>query len=155
MLSLRHVVLSLFVLCLCGGAATAQVFQVGAARRDITPPTGSSHYRGASTGVHDPLYARALVLREGDESAALVICDLSNITRDLSLAVRRRISEQTGIPYAHSSVTGTHTHTGPRYQRRAGDPAQQSGSEGPDSYGAYLIEQIVGAAVDAAKAVRA
>ena len=52
----------------------------GVAVVDITPPIG---YRmegyfseRPSTGTHDPLQAKAIVLRQGDEQAALVVCDL-------------------------------------------------------------------------------
>lgn len=152
--------LSVIGLWLCGWAMAAEVFHIGAARRDITPPPGSSHYRGTSSGVHDPLYARALVLRQGDERGALVICDLSGISRDLSIAVRQRISEQTGIPFANISITGTHTHTGPRYQGEVSEylqkraSAQVTSESREKNYGAHLIEQVVGAAVDASKTAR-
>lgn len=143
MVSIRHLICILFVTAGWGAMVLAQALEVGAARRDITPPEGSSHYRGESSGAHDPLFARALVLRQGEETGALVICDLISIARDLSVKARSRIAEDTGIPYTNVSITGTHTHTGPRYHPR-------SPSDVPDEeYYAHLIEEIVGAAVDA------
>lgn len=156
-LSRYFVLFTLVSSCFCMPAFSADGLQVGAARRDITPPAGSSHYRGKSSGAHDPLYARALVMRQGEEKAALVICDLSGISRDLSVVARRRISQETGIPYANISMTGTHTHAGPRYQDAVAEYVKKRprASEGGDEgYGAQLIEQIVAAAVDASKAAR-
>ena len=49
----------------------AAEFRVGTAKAHITPPIGARMYgygaRGTnvSTGVHDPLFARVLVVKEG------------------------------------------------------------------------------------------
>lgn len=88
----------------------------GAAQIDITPKEpGYPHYRGPSTGVSDPLYAKAMVLRSGNQHMALVVCDLLWIERDLSSKVRMQVSQHTDIPYANILISGTHTHTGPAY----------------------------------------
>ena len=41
-----------------------------------------------STGVKDPLLAKALVLRQGDVRAAIVCCDLIGVPRAIALAAR-------------------------------------------------------------------
>ncbi|MEM6704720.1 MAG: hypothetical protein AAF690_18515, partial [Acidobacteriota bacterium] len=51
-------------------SAGAQPLRAGAARVEITPPLGGAMYgygarQGVSAGVHDPLYARAVVLSAG------------------------------------------------------------------------------------------
>ena len=56
--------------------AQRAVFLAGASTVNITPPLGYPHYRGESTGANDSLYARALVLKQGENTVALVICDL-------------------------------------------------------------------------------
>ncbi len=97
----------------------AEELQAGVAVVDITPPTG---YRMAgyfnerfNTGTHDPLQAKALVLRQGDERAALVFCDLVGIAPDVSERARELAAKKTGIPAANILITATHSHTGPLY----------------------------------------
>ena len=89
--------------------------RAGASTVNITPPFGYPHYRGESTGANDSLYARALVLKQGENTVALVICDLLWVERSLSSSVRLLVSEKTGIPYSNIIIAGTHTHTGPAY----------------------------------------
>ena len=86
---------------------------------DITPPLG---YRMAgyfaerlNTGTHDPLFAKALVFRQGDRQAALVFCDLVGVPRAVASRARERASAATGIPVANIAVAATHSHTGPLY----------------------------------------
>jgi neutral ceramidase len=97
----------------------AAELQAGVAVVDITPPLG---YRMAgyfnerlNTGTHDPLQAKALVLGQGDERAALVFCDLVGIARSVSERARRLAAEKTGIPAPNILVAATHSHTGPLY----------------------------------------
>ncbi len=96
-----------------------QQLQAGAAVTDITPPIG---YRMCgyfnerlSTGVLNPLHAKALVLRQGDTRAALVFCDLIGISADVSKRARGQAEQQTGIPADNILLAGTHSHTGPLY----------------------------------------
>jgi len=95
--------------------AQGTVFLAGASTVNITPPLAYPHYRGESIGVHDSLYAKALVIKQGENTVAIVICDLLWIERSLSSSVRLQISEKTGIPYSNIIIAGTHTHTGPAY----------------------------------------
>ncbi len=90
-------------------------FKIGIGLGEITPEVGSPHYRGVSTGVDSPLFAKAIVFSQGDTKAALVLCDLIRITRELSCIVKERASKETGIPFQNISITASHIHTGPRY----------------------------------------
>ncbi len=112
-----------------GGVATAvddskcpsvSPLLVGIYRVDITPPVGDVHYRGTSTAVADPLWAKVLYLSQGDVQAALVFCDVISVRYDLAQSIRRQAAEATGIPAEHIAVAATHTHTG------------RFASEGPD-----------------------
>lgn len=127
---------------------------IGVSEVDITPPVGYDQYRGTSTGVHDPLFAKAIVFQQEDEQAALVVCDLISITRDLSIEVRSMVSDQTGIPYSNIIVAATHTHTGPRHhagineyisRKRSGDLT----SSDEESYEASLLNGIVESIIEA------
>src|SRR5690606_38452495 len=95
-------------------AQTGEMY-AGLAQVDITPPAGYSHYRGVSTGVHDPLFAKAVVLGKGDQRMALVVCDLLWIERKLSSEVRLLVSQEINIPYSNIIIAGTHSHTSPSY----------------------------------------
>jgi hypothetical protein len=102
-----------------GAPSSAEELKAGVAVREITPP---ANYRMSgyfserlSTGVHDPLKAKALVLVQGTESAALVFCDLSGIAAEVSARARASASRRTGIPAANILIAATHSHTGPMY----------------------------------------
>lgn len=68
-----------------------------------------------STGTSNPLRAKAVVLRQGNESAALVSCDIIGLCPDVSLRARKLASAETGIPAENILLAATHSHTGPLY----------------------------------------
>lgn len=122
-------------------------FEVGAAAADITPPmnfpiSGYYHER-LSTGVIDPLLAKALVFRQGDETAALVVCDVIELLAPLTDPIRDKAAEATGIPREKIIVTATHTHTGPFFGEKSKE------------YEKTLIARCVEAIVEAQKNLRA
>ncbi len=92
-------------------------FRAGAARIDITPPTGFALWGYAarkdtpSTGVLDPLQARALVLAVGQHRLALVSLDLGRAPTRASTAVIRQQVQKAGIGTLF--LVGSHTHNGP------------------------------------------
>jgi neutral ceramidase len=131
----------------------------GVAVTDITPPVGYRHYRGTSTGVHDPLQAKALVFRQGDREAALVVADLTSVTQGLSAEVRTLASERTGIPYDNIIVAASHTHTGPEYREEMEAYVQRkrAGKLTPEDEQGYLpqlIRSVAQAIIDADAAAR-
>jgi len=91
----------------------------GLAVIDITPPVPyrmSGYFNERlSTGTSNPLHAKAIVLRQGKERAALVFCDIIGLSLDVSSRVRRQVAEQTGIPAGNILIAATHSHTGPLY----------------------------------------
>ena len=100
---------------LAAAALAADSFRAGAATSNITPPLGSMIIGGfvpfPSTGVHDELHARCLVLDDGKTKLALVVCDLLGMHRSVSLEARRLIEDATGIPPANVAISCTHTHS--------------------------------------------
>ena len=99
---------------------------VGSASVAITPPVetpmdGYFDRQGGSQGVHDDLYARALVFDDGRTRAALVSCDLIHVDGYLMAAVRQQAAEATGIPAEHIMVAAIHTHAGPAGLRQGMD----------------------------------
>jgi len=113
--------------CTVAPRDTTASLQAGVAAIDITPTVGDVHYRGASTGVLDPLMAKAIVFRQGPEQAALVMCDVIGISFDQSDAVRKLAAEKTGIPYENICIAATHTHTGRFSEKAANEMVQKIG----------------------------
>ncbi|MBI5508803.1 MAG: neutral/alkaline non-lysosomal ceramidase N-terminal domain-containing protein [Deltaproteobacteria bacterium] len=62
-------------------------------------------------GVHDPVWARALVLRQGDTTIALVALDAIGYFFDEVAAIRASLDPALGIDLL--LVSSTHTHQGP------------------------------------------
>jgi sugar phosphate isomerase/epimerase len=100
------------------GRPTAEL-RAGVAVIDITPPIGyrmsGYFYERLSTAVMNPLHAKAIVLRQQDQSAALVFCDLIGLSREVTSRARKQASEKTGIPPENILIVATHSHTGPLY----------------------------------------
>jgi neutral ceramidase len=100
-------------------SATTRQLQAGVAVADITPPVG---YRMCgyfnerlSTGVLNPLHAKALVLRQGGTRAALVFCDIIGLSPEVSKRARAQVEQELGIPAENVLLAATHSHTGPLY----------------------------------------
>jgi hypothetical protein len=101
-------------------SSRAADLQAGLAVVDITPPVpyrmcGYFNER-LSTGVHDPLCAKALVLRQGDRQLAMVYCDLVGVSADISIRAREAAEKKTGIAKDSILIACTHTHTGPLFR---------------------------------------
>nr|MBI1232428.1 hypothetical protein [Cytophagales bacterium] len=86
----------------------------GAAQVDTTPPLGTvingdfvTHY---ATFVHDPLHAKALVLRKGQTTIALVVVDICVMGQELLDYTKGLITMEHGIPASHQMISSTHTH---------------------------------------------
>ena len=101
---------------LCSANAQAQL-RAGAAVESITPPQGipmaGYYHKRESTGVHDDLYSRALVLEQDGTEVALISLDLVSTRREFVEQARRLIEARSGIPAANVMISSTHTHTAP------------------------------------------
>ena len=88
-------------------------FVAGTAEVIITPPVGAPLLGTIqrSTGVHDDLYARALVLSAGKERIAILCFDLIGMDFTLADEIRKAIREQTEI--TTTLLNCTHTHSAP------------------------------------------
>ena len=127
-ISLLFFLISIFTIgCAVATRDTTASLQAGVAAIDITPTVGDVHYRGSSTGVLDPLMAKAIVFHQGQEQAALVLCDVIGISFDQSDAVRKLVAEKTGIPYENICIAATHTHTGRFSEKAANEMVQKIG----------------------------
>ncbi len=102
--------------------AAERTFSAGAATADLTPQTGVSldgpiSKPGPARGVHDPLTARALVLKLGETCILIVVNDMCLIDRDVYDEAKRIVEQQTGIPIQNQLMSATHSHATPRVVR--------------------------------------
>jgi hypothetical protein len=125
--------------------------EVGFGKASITPDldrhvvwmAGYGNDRRA-TGVHDSLWARAVVLSEGATKLALVSVDLVGLQRPAVMQVRARLPG-----YRHVLVASTHNHEGPDVIGLWGPSRLESGVD--PAYVEFVVDRIV-EAVQAAEA---
>jgi len=130
-------------------ANTAQAeLRAGAAKASIVPPfptmMGGFFDRLENfKGVHDEVFARALVLDNGQTQIVVIGSDLTDVSADITRQTRENISKKTGIPPKHVLVSCTHNHSAPSIYTpgRFGDPNKKLVD--------YLVEQFTKAALEA------
>ena len=102
-------------------ALPAGALDVGVASCDITPDVvghkvplaGYGARKGRpSTGVHDPLHAKVLFLRDGKKSMALVTCDLRSVTPQIKQQALQKAADL-GLTPDTLFLCASHTHDGP------------------------------------------
>ena len=114
---------------------------------DITPKLWPIYLRGSffkkeAYSAHDPLHARAIVLKDGETRLAMVIVDSCLISRGNLDQAKRKASDVTGIPTSHMLVAATHTHSAPHdYARYDTEPEH--------AYVKQLIEGIAQSIIQA------
>lgn len=91
----------------------------------ITPRVGSEmagygSREAPSTGVHDELYSRALVVEGDDAIWALSANEICFFSEPTVTRIRERVAERTPIPADDVFLCTVHTHSGP-YDDRAED----------------------------------
>ena len=83
---------------------------------DITPPLGGflwGHYAKVfANTVYDRLYAKALVVEDGGELAAIVEVDACSVPADMHDFVTKRVFEYTGITPDRVCLSCNHSHAG-------------------------------------------
>jgi neutral ceramidase len=136
---------AMMVLALCGAAemtllaasAAEAPLMAGVATVDITPEPGQmlwgySNRTHGATGTLDPLMAKAVVLRAGDQSVAIVSLDLGRTPEESVLAkVRDETKARCGV--SNLFVTASHTHHA---------PAMESTADRPNPYADKVGQQI-------------
>jgi neutral ceramidase len=133
---------ALLLLAVILGSSAADL-RIGAAEVPITPlagvPLAGYYSLRTSDGSLDPLFAKALVFECDGTKAAIVVCDLITMPRDVTIAARELIEKETGIPRDNVMIAATHTHTAPVLQRKAArDDFDGSSSEPSRQYSAEL-----------------
>jgi hypothetical protein len=153
-LAMRQLFLSVVMPCLIvatsHGFADAAELRVGAAVEVITPAVGAplaGYFEDrAAAGVHDDLHAKAIVLERDGIKAAMVVCDLLTLPRDVVVEARTLIAEKPGIPGDRVMISATHTHTGPIVLGLTGeDPLKGDGASITVNFRKSLPEMIADA----------
>ncbi len=68
---------------------------------------------GPALALHDPLFARAMVLEHDGAHVAMCIVDLCAISEETVQSVRERVAAQTAIRRDQVFIAATHTHSAP------------------------------------------
>jgi hypothetical protein len=130
------------------GPKSSNIFRAGAATSNITPKIGTSINGGMGdqtvTDVHDELYARCIVLDDGQTRLAIVVSDLCMVSREVLDKAKLRAHEETKIPVENMLMSATHTHS-------AGTAAPIFQSDADMDYLIFLSERIADAVIRANK----
>ena len=100
--------------------------KAGSATANITPPLGTAIPGGFraryAENVDDELFAKAVVIDNGETRIAMVTCDLIAVTEKMVNCAKQRIADRCGISPEHVMVNATHTHTAVAIANLLGTP---------------------------------
>ena len=102
-----------------GGPSLARAgdLKAGASSVLITPKVGTPmagyYFERKSEGIHDDLFAKAVVVERDGVRAAIVSLDLISTSRGTVEDARAEIERTTKIPGRNVLIGATHAHTGP------------------------------------------
>lgn len=129
----------------------------GAHKVNITPPigfplAGYGNREKGSEGLDDELYAKALVLDDGNTKVPIVTTDLIAVSPSFVASVRQRVERKTGIPATNVMVCASHTHFGPALKHLVYLPQEAQA----EFHGAYVenASRLIAGAVQLADASR-
>jgi len=137
--------------------AAESTFQAGASAVDVSPQKLPAIRNGMFLQAvwarnSDPLYARSLVLDDGNESIVLCVVDSCMLPMDVCDAIKALVTERTGIPLDHILISATHTHSAPSAM------AMCLGTGKDEEYTKFLIPKVaegIAAALGKRKPARA
>ena len=97
------VAIGLAMVCIWASNIEAASLRAGVAVRNITVDTPTKN-------VHDPLYAKALVLDDGPTKAVIICVDIGSASDTLVAEVRQRVQEELGINQKNVLLNASHNH---------------------------------------------
>src|SRR5215471_17130640 len=130
-------------------AAESGALKVGAAKVDITPSpdsalpmSGYADRKEGFQGIHDHIYARAIVVSDGVKFAAIVTWELIGVPNAAWETLSQSIARETGIPVEYQLIAAVHDHSAP-------EPFGMDGNDSPMS--AAYTKQVENASVEAVR----
>jgi neutral ceramidase len=133
-------------------AAEGGTLEAGAAKIDITPSadaalpmSGYADRKQGFRGIHDHIYARAIVLGDGSRLAAVVAWELIGVPNPVWEDLSGRIARETGIPSEYLLLCAVHDHSAPA-------PFGMYGNDSPKS--AAYTKQVEDATVEVIRKAR-
>ena len=101
--------------CMASLPVTAGALRAGAAKVDITSTQDEFPYTAPRertyVGIHDQVYARALVLDDGKQRAAIVMVEVTKLPDPV--AIVKSVAREINAPETNVIVAATHTHNVP------------------------------------------
>ena len=138
--------------------------KIGFAKKEITPPRGLElgGYAGyrPNSGVHDPLYSKAIVLEQDGIRYGLVVLDLMCADESLCQRIAAAVAPL-GIAKHHLIVSAIHSHAAPAGVFPAEGPLARINEaivpENPDfpAYMQKVVDAAAAACMDAAAGLEA
>src|SRR5262245_4523947 len=114
----------------------------------ISPPIGAplagfAARQGVATGIHDDLYARALVLANEQTAIAFVSVDVLALPQYFIECVRAEINARTGVRPESVMIASTHTHAGPVTITTFFNPDESLDPHYMDRLAEAIVESVV------------
>jgi hypothetical protein len=106
--------------------------------------------KAAAKGIHDDLWARTMIIDDGNSRLALVAVDVIGIFHPMVIDIREMIPSEIGITYL--VITSTHTHAGPDLLGLWGNSVIKSGVN--KEWKEYVKKRIVESVIAAAESIR-
>ena len=136
-----------------GPFARAGELQVGVGKVSVTPAAADFPYAPSLTpslntgpgersfvGVHDEVYARALIIDDGSRRVALIVLEVTAVP--MASELTKAVARQLGVPEANVMVAATHTHSVPLFSYAGGKASHREVRE---------IERLRQGALDAVR----
>ena len=111
-MTLKNALLAIFL----AAPLYAAGFRAAVVKVDITPKTPQwllGYGPRQSTGVHDPIYTRVIVIDDGHTPFILAVSDICLFSPGLYDDVAAELQRTTGIPRKQFWWSVTHTHSAP------------------------------------------
>ncbi|MDQ1296307.1 MAG: Neutral ceramidase [Bacteroidota bacterium] len=113
---------TLITFCLSGQLKVSKndegILRAGIAKIDITPDKpvklyGYSSRKNSSEGIHDPLFARAVVFKNGEKKLVLVSTDLGSFSNEVFSVIQKSILEKFNLKESELFLSTIHSHSTP------------------------------------------
>ena len=120
-LSVLLVLVLVVGLCACGGSGEKKPegLQAGYARESIMPdnPVGLGGFANEnvrlSQGYLDIVYVTCIAFSEGEDTVLMLTIDSGGVDTTYADALRKEVSEATGVPIANITLSSSHSHACP------------------------------------------